>query len=102
MTELRYTLLADGSTDQALLPLLTWLLRSLSVPYSIQPQWADLGRLAHPPKLLAERIHETLRLYPCDLLFVHRDAEREPHQTRVNEIRQAVNEVAPMPSVPPV
>lgn len=27
MQELRYTLLADGSSDRALLPILTWLLR---------------------------------------------------------------------------
>jgi hypothetical protein len=29
-------------------------------------------------------------LYPCDLLFVHRDAERESYATRVAEIRRCL------------
>ena len=31
MDALRYTLLADGSSDQALVPILTWLLRAQGV-----------------------------------------------------------------------
>jgi hypothetical protein len=33
-------------------------------------------------------------LYPCDLLFVHRDAENEPAQNRIDEIRGAVKKLA--------
>ena len=32
-------------------------------------------------------------LYPCDLLFVHRDAEGVPHRSRVEEIEIAMQEV---------
>lgn len=35
-----------------------------------------------------------LQLYPCDLLFVHRDAESEDRETRVVEIRQHLDELA--------
>jgi hypothetical protein len=102
MRELRYTLLSDGSSDRALLPILTWLLREQGVDYAIQPDWADLRRLPSPPRALGPRIKISLELYPCDLLFVHRDAERFPHQTRVNEIRREVAEVAEIAAIPPV
>jgi hypothetical protein len=90
--ELRYTLLSDGSSDQTLLPVLTWLLRAQRVSCAIQSQWADLRRLPKPPQTLADKIHWSIELYPCDLLFVHRDAEKFPHQVRVAEIQEALTE----------
>lgn len=87
MTFLTFTLLSDGSSDRALLPVLQWLLRQHS-QRDFQPQWADLRRLRHPPRQLPERIRVTLQLYPCDLLFVHRDAEGGDREGRVEEIRQ--------------
>jgi hypothetical protein len=39
---------------------------------------------------LSQRIARTIELYPCDILFVHRDAEREPAQRRYEEIAAAV------------
>jgi hypothetical protein len=41
---------------------------------------------------LSEKIQRTLALYPCDLLFVHRDAEGESRETRVMEIREHLRE----------
>lgn len=35
MNEIRYTLLSDGSSDKALLPILTWLLRLHGVECAI-------------------------------------------------------------------
>lgn len=78
MSDLRYTLLCDGGSDRTLLPILEWLLREHHVSYALQPVWADLGRLPRPPKSLSDRISDTIALYPCDLLFVHRDAEKAP------------------------
>lgn len=91
MKEIRYTLITDGTSDRALMPILTWLLIELGVNIPIQSAWADLARLPHPPKKLADRIQKAIALYPCDLLFVHRDAEKESRQKRVSEIHQAVN-----------
>ncbi|MEH2244523.1 hypothetical protein [Nostoc sp.] len=93
MKELCYTLLSDGSSDKALMPILTWLLRAHEVECAIQSNWADLRRLPKPPKKLLPRIINSLELYPCDLLFIHRDAEREPREKRITEILEALEEV---------
>lgn len=101
MKELRYTLLSDGSSDKALLPILTWLLREHLFESAIQSTWADLRRLPKPPKTLSLRISKSIELYPCDLLFVHRDAEREPRENRVAEIREAIALSVKSVPVPP-
>jgi hypothetical protein len=91
MTELRYTLVTDGSSDIALIPILTWLLRENGVAYTIQSEWADLNRVPHSKRRrLEDKIYLSLELYPCELLFVHRDAEREARETRVREITTAI------------
>ena len=94
MRELRFTLMADGSSDMALLPILVWLLRRHFGSIPIQPEFADLRRLQNPPNELFERIAKSIELYPCDLLFVHRDAERESIEKRVREIRESVEQCA--------
>lgn len=38
-------------------------------------------------------------LYPCEILFVHRDADRKPHAARVAEIRDALNETGSVATV---
>ena len=93
MKELRYTLVTDGSSDRALLPILNWLLRQYAIGYAIQPEWADLRRLPQPIPGLAERIRMSLDLFPCDILFVHRDAEKMSYTRRVAEIERALRDV---------
>ena len=93
MLELRYSLVSDGSSDAALLPILSWLLRECGVKRAVQPSLADLRRLPEPPKSLDKRIRLALELYPCDLLFVHRDAERQPFDQRKTEIRSALDTI---------
>jgi hypothetical protein len=91
MKELRYTLISDGSSDSAFLPILDWLLiHDLGIGYAIQGKWADLRKLPNPPKSLSEKIPTALDLYPCELLFIHRDAENESRQKRLDEIHKAV------------
>lgn len=92
MQELRYTLVADGSSDRALLPILTWVLRQYLGAIPIQAEFADLRRLSPSPRKLSERIDRSVELYPCDLLFVHRDAENAPIEEREAEIRKALEE----------
>lgn len=90
MERLRFTLVADGSSDRALLPVLTWLLRQHCEGIPIQREFSDLRRLRNPPRDLFQRIDKSMELYPCDLLFVHRDAEGEPVEKRQEEIRKAL------------
>ena len=92
MDEIRYTLIADGPSDRALLPILTWALRENGGVGRIQAEWADLRRLPQPPQTLHERILNAIDLFPSDLLFVHRDAERENPDNRYREILAALTE----------
>ena len=92
MDELRYTLLAEGSSDVGLLPILDWLLIENGVRCPIQAAWADLRVLPLPDRpRLTDKIKGSLEFYPCDLLFVHRDADKESRETRVQEISKAVD-----------
>lgn len=87
--ELRFTLVADGTSDRALVPVLEWLLHTTLPGCAIQSEWADFRRLPQPPSGLAERIAMAVDLFPCDLLFVHRDAETATRRKRVAEIQEA-------------
>jgi hypothetical protein len=94
---MRLTLLSDGTTDQALLPIIRWLVQQHSTA-PFEQNWADLRLLRHPPAKLSERVKHAVDLYPCDLLVVHRDAEREPPAKRALEIAEAIAG-QPMPIV---
>jgi hypothetical protein len=90
--ELRYTLVADGPGDRALLPILTWLLRQLEGVGGcvLVAQFFDPRPLDDPPSTLGGKIARALELFPCGILFVHRDAETSTRQERVREIEQAL------------
>jgi len=77
MDEIRYTLISDGSSDRALLPILTWVLREKGGVNRIQPEWADLNRLPRPPKALQDRILAAIDLFPCDLFFLSIETLKE-------------------------
>ncbi|MBW1946241.1 MAG: hypothetical protein JRJ51_26005 [Deltaproteobacteria bacterium] len=100
MEELQYTLLSDGSADKALMPILNWLLRLYVPRLPIQSHWADLRLLRKPPQEFDKKIRESIRIYPCDLLFVHRDAEAASLQHRQSEIRQAVEDARADDEIP--
>ena len=85
---MKITLLTDGSSDRALIPIIRWLLREMGQT-GCEVIWADLAPLRHKPKTLAHRIAAALELYPCDLLLIHRDAENEPAERRHEEVEQA-------------
>jgi hypothetical protein len=91
MKGLRYTLKSDGPTDARLLPVLNWLFGQHLPEVEIRPQFADLRQLPQgPPKALEEKIRLSLQLFPCDVLFVHRDAEKEDRTHRAEEIAAAM------------
>jgi hypothetical protein len=94
MSALRFTLLADGPTDDVLLHPLRWLLIYNNVMRPIEPAFADLRQLPAPPRRLEDKVALALELYPCDLLFIHRDAERQPREDRITEIGRAVQRMS--------
>jgi hypothetical protein len=84
-----YTLVADGTSDAVLLPILTWSLKQHGVS-SVVEQWADLSRIRRQ-RNTEERLKTILDLYPCDVLFVHRDAEAQSADLRREEIASALH-----------
>jgi len=102
MYNLRYTLVTDGSSDRALMPIIDWSIKSQGHPYVIQSAWADFGPLLVKPRSLAEKLSLAVELYPCNLLFVHRDCETSSVAIRQNEIRKAVLSAFPKEKNRPV
>ena len=86
-----YTLLADGTSDQVLIPIINWSLQRWNIA-PINPQWVDLGRIPRQPSP-ERRYRAVFELYPCDVLFVHRDAEAQPAELRRVQIAENIAEV---------
>lgn len=105
MNEITYTLLTDGSSDKRLIPILTWLLNQHCPEIVIVDRWVDLR--SRPPKKqqkkerkgkptekpLEYKIKQAMELHHSDILFIHRDAEKDPHKIRVQEIRKAIEKI---------
>lgn len=101
MNRLRFTLVSDGSSDKALIPILKWILIENGIGCSIDPQWADPFVFKDPHKSLADRIKLSLHCFPCDLLFVHRDSEAASVAKRCDEITRALAAVEEQGTVIP-
>ncbi len=82
-----YTLVADGTSDTVLVELLNWSLKQRGVT-PVVAQSADFSRIPRP-RTTEERLRAALDLYPCEVLFVHRDAEAQPADLRREEIADA-------------
>ncbi len=85
---LQATLVTDGSSDLVLVRVLEWLLFQI-ISTEIAIQWADLRGLRKTPKDLSERLRVATELFPCRILFVHRDAEKQDPELRYQEIQAA-------------
>lgn len=78
-------LIADGTADRALIPLLKLLLKEhLTLPFE-EPQL-----IQGDSNDLQSRVHTVLTKFSLDILFVHRDAENESWEKREEEIRNAI------------
>jgi hypothetical protein len=97
MKTIRYTLLSDGSSDRMLMPIIEWLLCQHCPEIAVESSWADLGRLPQPPRTLFDKIVMALELYPCDMIFVHRDAESESYEMRHAEISREMDNMLDAP-----
>ena len=89
MNKLTYTLLTDGSSDRVLIHIINWLLNDLLPYLPVQGNYADFSALKNPPPIgkLDQRIETAITLYPCDIIFVHRDSETQAVEIRETEIR---------------
>jgi len=89
MRRLQHTLICDGPADANLIPIINWTLKQMGgidLPEGVP---AEFWRLPEAPRTLEERIGKAIELFPCDALFIHRDAEQADPYTRHAEIRAA-------------
>jgi hypothetical protein len=94
MNEIKYTLLSDGRSDKALMNIIDWLFSQLLPQVPVQKQFADFSFIPKPPPndRLDLRILKAIELYPCDIVFVHRDAEssrQDDYQNRSAQIQES-------------
>lgn len=104
LTTLNYTLVADGPTDRALLPIINWVLEQIPMVSAsgFVAQFADPHILDDAAAGLEGRIVAALQRFPCDIAFVHRDAESEGFEKRRAEIGRAIEHIANGEFVPVV
>lgn len=79
---LSYALLADGTSDRALLPIILWTLQDLWP----EGEFVAPDFLPRNAKPIEEKILDINTRYRPDLVFVHRDAENLSYEERVVEI----------------
>lgn len=98
MEVLEFTLVSEGSSDRVLLPVLDWLLAQ-KVSCGVVGTWADLRRMDPAPGSLADKVRCAVQEYPCQLLCIHRDADRATRGARAEEIRAALGDLEKPPAV---
>ena len=89
MKRLRYTLVAEGTTDANLIPIIDWALKQGAGVELSEGVLAEFWRLPQKPANMTERLLKAVALFPCDVLFVHRDSDDEAAAVRHEEIRNA-------------
>lgn len=95
MKSLRFTLRADGTSDDMLMPVVRWVIcQHLPIDVAVNGQFAMwFGYRGSSQKGLAESIKLSVDLAPCDLLIVHRDVEKESRKSRVEEINKSLEQL---------
>lgn len=94
MPMIRYTLVSDGTSDANLIPIIDWTLKNSAGVQVAEGVRAEFWRLLEKPKTLSDRLAKAVELFPCDVLFVHRDAEKEIPEVRIDEISRGFKEVS--------
>jgi hypothetical protein len=95
MKTLKYTLLADGSSDKTLLRIIQWSLDNLFPTLATERNFADFRHFINPPKTLQQKVEQAKLYYPSNIWFIHRDAEKNDVQwvdKRMEEIRKQIGE----------
>ena len=103
MKPLRFTLVGDGSSDQALVPVINWSIERVAGSSNRRFDVEFAGDFyGFKPKSLKDKVAASMAQFPCDLLFVHRDAEREDRTRRVDEIEEACRSISLRDFIPVV
>jgi len=92
MKHIHHTLVSDGTTDANLIPIIDWTLKQVGGVALTQGVRAEFWRFPSNPEGLSGKIIQAIKHYPCDVLFVHRDAEKQSSDKRIKEIQDALVE----------
>ncbi len=95
MQKIKFTLIADGSSDKTLLRIIKWLLDDLYPEISNDGEFADFRYLPDPPKTLKSKLVQAKYYFPYNILFIHRDAETinvKTIQERQQQIKEEIGE----------
>ena len=98
MKILRFTLVAEGPSDRVLIPILRWMLFRHHQHIEWMGQFADLRVLPKPPRTLPKKIATASELFPADIIFIHRDSDREVPTDRRKEIADAIESLSISPA----
>lgn len=93
MKTLRYTLIADGSSDKVLLRIIKWSLDSYYPKMATEQNFADFRQFPNPPKTVGQKVKQAKDYFPYDILFIHRDAEKNDNamvDKRIEEIKREI------------
>src|SRR5258708_2208129 len=90
MKAVRHTLVSEGATDANLIPIIDWTVREVARVELSTGDQAEVLRLPSSPEALADRVVKAVELFPCEILFVHGEADRVPPVHRYQEIQAAV------------
>lgn len=92
MNELKYTLIADGSSDAVLLKVIKWSLDDLYPQLTCEGSFADFRIIPNPPKGISEKVMKARLYYPYNILFIHRDAESTTNSRMIDQRRQEIRD----------
>jgi hypothetical protein len=92
MPQLLFTLIGEGPSDDALIPIVQWVLESPTL--GLLPSVDIVSRFVSPEDAadvggLVERMIVDVEDFPCSLLFVHHDADGPTHTIWADAIREA-------------
>jgi hypothetical protein len=93
LAKVKYTLVTEGPTDQALIHIINWLFKAQQSDLAVNFEWADPALLPTKTRTLADKIRYGLKFFPCDVLFVHRDSDDEQPTKRQSEIEEAISSI---------
>ena len=97
MNEIYYTIVSDGTSDRSLIPVIDWLIKQAGFEGTVEGTTVDyrLFKSKNTGNHLADRILYALDYFPCNLLFIHRDAEARTRGERIEEISNALRVALP-------
>jgi len=90
---LSYVLIAEGSSDRALLPFINQCIRK-KYQKDLNPIFAIFNSIAPKPRTILDKLKAAHALYPsANLFIIHRDSDNAGHNNREDEIVQAASKI---------